>query len=114
MRSHLKLPGEEQGAPGQTKRFSADATGVVLRCSDGTTKLSAGDGPSWGTWSCSPMSRHTWSNGKPSCPADAEFAVCPAGTAVCGLSVNELPKQGKGGDDTAMNALKLRCCAVAP
>jgi hypothetical protein len=73
------------------KKDDTAANDVNFRCSNGT-ELSAGNGTLWGDWS--------------------EYKECPAGSAVCGLSIKLEEKKGKDGDDTAMNGLKVRCCAV--
>jgi hypothetical protein len=41
-----------------------------------------------------------------------EHASCPVDTAICGISVDMRPNLGKGGDDTAMSGMRLRCCAL--
>ncbi|WP_437926280.1 hypothetical protein [Sorangium sp. So ce291] len=40
-----------------------------------------------------------------------DWAYCPTGTAVCGLSIRFEGSQS-GGDDTAMNGLRLHCCSL--
>ena len=74
--------------PDQGSGDDSGANDVQFRCRGADTNPSEGGGI-WGVWG-----------------ANVE---CPAGTAVCGLSIRMQPPQGKG-DDTAMNGLKLHCC----
>jgi hypothetical protein len=39
------------------------------------------------------------------------WATCPAGSYVCAAQVRIEGKQG-GGDDTAMNGIRLKCCSL--
>jgi hypothetical protein len=72
------------------KKDDTAANDVNFRCSNGT-ELNAGNGTPWGDWT--------------------QYKECPAGSAVCGLSIKLQDKRGKDADDTAMNGLRLRCCA---
>jgi len=65
------------------------ATDVEFHCTNGE-ELSVPGANAWGTW--------------------GNFTECPAGTAVCGLSIRFEASQA-GGDDTAMSGLKIACCA---
>jgi len=66
------------------------ATAVRFGCSDGTTLEAENDaeGGSWG-----------------------EVLECPSDSALCGLSIRYQPPQDDF-DDTALNAIGLRCCSV--
>jgi hypothetical protein len=73
---------------------SGDDTGandVKFLCSNGA-EIAASNGGGWGSW--------------------GSYTSCPAGTAVCGLSIRLEDKQGSNGDDTAMNGLELHCCSM--
>ena len=62
---------------------------VRLLCSTGESLFSSQGG--WGTW--------------------GNIAVCPSGSVVTGFSVKEEARQG-GGDDTALNNIRLSCGAT--
>lgn len=66
------------------------ANDVEFMCAGrGITTIRASNGMGWGTW--------------------GQWVQCPTSTAVCGLSIRFEDDLG-GGDDTAMNGLKLYCC----
>lgn len=67
------------------------ANDVQFSCSRGGS-IHASGGGQWGDWD-------PWS-------------YCPAGSAVCGLSIRFEPYQGGSSDDSAMNGLNLRCCKL--
>lgn len=74
--------------PDMGGRDDSGANDVQFRCQNGDTNASEGGG-TWGDWGSN--------------------VECPAGTAVCGLSVRVEANQGDT-DDSAMNGLKLHCC----
>lgn len=77
----------------EQRRGRGDDTGgnwVRAACLDGTDIEAPGSGP--------------WATGE-------RGDSCPAGTAVCGLSIQLEPPQGNG-DDTAMNGIGFACCAL--
>jgi uncharacterized membrane protein (UPF0136 family) len=76
-------------SPQGGKKDDTASNDVNMKCSNGT-ELSAGNGTTWGEWS--------------------QYKECPAGSAVCGVSIKLEEKKGKG-DDVAMTGLRLRCCA---
>lgn len=67
------------------------ANNVTLGCSGGGS-IQASGGMGWGSW--------------------GDWAFCPVGTAACGLSIRFEGSQG-GGDDTAMNGMRLHCCTTS-
>ncbi|HMA95354.1 MAG TPA: hypothetical protein VKP30_21845, partial [Polyangiaceae bacterium] len=75
----------QQGAGDDTS-----ANAARFWCNDGAALGADNDGP-WGDW-----------RGR---------AVCEQDQAVCGVQLQYEPPQGLG-DDTAMNGLRLQCCAI--
>lgn len=77
-----------RGEAPQGKGDDTGANNVEFACSGGGYATAPG-GAGWGSWSF-------WQS-------------CPVNSAVCGLSIRFEGSQG-GGDDTAMNGLRLYCC----
>ena len=64
---------------------------LLLNCGGGHNYMAAVGAPNyWGDWSS---------------------RSCPYGTRVCGIQTRIEPRQGDG-DDSALNGIKLRCCAT--
>ena len=74
-----------------SNRDDTAANDIEFGCSGGGS-ISAGNGAPWGAWT-------SWN-------------YCPAGSAVCGLSIRVEANQGSNRDDTTMNGLELYCCAL--
>ncbi|WP_437830834.1 hypothetical protein [Sorangium sp. So ce1153] len=83
--AQLRVEGSRGG-----RRDDTAANDVKFGCRNGGTAYTT-NGGGWGGW--------------------RDWAYCPTGTAVCGLSIRFEDSQG-GGDDTAMNGLKLHCCSL--
>lgn len=84
--------------PPQADKDDSAANDVVFQCSNKTRSETdtlqikrTDDAGKWGT--------------------EGPMTACPAGTAVCGLSIRVEDLQA-GGDDTAMNGLALHCCKL--
>jgi hypothetical protein len=75
---------------GQGSGDDTSANAAQMTCTAGGTLSASNDGP-WGGW-------QSWNQ-------------CPAGQAACGIRIKFEGSQG-GGDDTAMNGLKLACCTL--
>merc|ERR1712058_91274 len=62
-----------------------------MECEGG--EILEGHGGPWGSWS--------------------SWVFCPPATAICGIQTDVEPRQGfRGGDDTALNAVKFFCCRI--
>jgi len=70
---------------------------IAALCSDGTIVKAACNTAEYGRWG-------HWSAG-----SEYRFAVCADGSRVCGLNQKVEAQQG-GGDDTALNAVRMYCC----
>jgi len=75
---------------GQGRGDDTATNDVEFACTQGGT-ISAPGGAGWGSW--------------------GNWTTCPNNTAICGLQIRFEGSQG-GGDDTAMNGLKLDCCTL--
>jgi len=82
--------GELKIEPSQGAGDDTGANASRFWCNDGSALTATNDGP-WGTW-----------RGR---------ATCAAGEAVCGVQIQYESPQGAG-DDTAMNGIRLHCCAL--
>lgn len=76
--------------PSQGSGDDTGANDATFSCSQGDV-INPGGGRGFGSWS--------------------NDAICPADSAVCGISVRTEDPQGSG-DDTAMNGMRLKCCRV--
>ncbi|MCU0294412.1 MAG: RICIN domain-containing protein, partial [Thermoanaerobaculaceae bacterium] len=87
----LAVGGQEKFEDNRGSSNDSAANSLKLRCQDGT-EIEPPNGADRGTWK-------TW-------------GVCPTGQAVCGMEVRSEDNQGEGGDDTALNGVRLQCCTA--